>query len=57
MTTKRMYNVIRIVEKQSMLNYGKRIQLNASPMTHKEACTFLNKMTKYEWCRDLLEQV
>ena len=53
----RMYNVVRLVEDRSMVNYGKQSQVNASPMTHKEACTFLSKMSKYKWCRDFLEQV
>ena len=50
----RMYNVVRLVEDRSMVNYGKQSQLNASPMTHKEACAFLSKMTKYKWCRDFV---
>ena len=53
----RMYNVVRLVEDRSMANYGKQSQLNGSPMTHKEACTFLSKMTKYKWCRDFLVEI
>lgn len=53
----RMYNVVRLVEDRSMVNYGKQSQLNASPMTHKEACAFLSKMTKYKWCRDFLVEI
>lgn len=51
---KRLYNVMRVVENPSMVNHGKQSQLNATPMMHHEACTFLSKMTKYKWCRDFL---
>lgn len=50
----RMYNVCRVVENPSMQNFGKRIQLNGTPMTHSEAVLFMCKQTKYGWCRDLL---
>lgn len=53
----RLYNVMRAVENPSMANHGKQSQLNATPMTHHEACTFLSKMTKYNWCRDFLVEV
>lgn len=53
----RLYNVVRLVEKQSMVGFGKQSQMNATPMAHKEACTFLSKLTKYEWCRDFLVEV
>ena len=54
---KRLYNVVRVVENTSMINFGKRIQLNETPMTHSEACVFLVKLTKYNWCRDFLVEV
>lgn len=53
----RMYNVVRIVEDKSLASFDKTVQLNATPMTHHEACTFLSKMTKYKWCRDMLVEV
>lgn len=53
----RMYNVCRVVENPSMQNFGKRIQLNATPMTHSEAIRFLSNQNKYSWCRDLLVEV
>ena len=53
----RMYNVCRVIENPSMLNYMKRIQLNDSPMTHSEAVLFMSKLTKYKWCRDFLVEI
>ena len=53
----RMYNVCRVVENTSMANYGKCLQLNKTPMTHLEACSFLATLTKYKWCRDFLVEV
>lgn len=52
MTKQRMYNVVRFRDDK-----GTETQLNATPMTHDEACTFLSKMTKYTWCRDALVEV
>lgn len=53
----RLYYVVRIIENKSMTNFCKKIYLSDVdyPMTHKEACTFLSKQTKYSWCRDQLE--
>lgn len=34
-----------------------KIKINATPMTHKEACTFLSKVTKYKWRNEYLEGV
>lgn len=53
----RMYNVCRVVENPTMQNYGKRLQLNATPMTHSEAVVFLVKLTKHKWCRDFLVEI
>ena len=53
----RMYNVCRVIENPSMINYMKRIQLNDSPMTHSEAVLFMSKQTKYSWCRDFLVEI
>lgn len=30
---------------------------NLAPMTHREACVFLPKLTKYPWRRDLLQEI
>lgn len=30
---------------------------NLAPMTHREACVFLSKLTKYPWRRDLLQEI
>ena len=54
---KRMFNVCCIVEDKKMQNYGNVLQLNGTPMTHKEACTFLSKLTKYKWRRDFLVEI
>ena len=48
----KMYNVIWIRDDK-----GTRGQLNATPMTHKEACAFKSKMTDYSWRRILLEEI
>jgi len=47
----RMYNVVAINEKT-----GDVIQLNATPMTHKEACTFKSKFIDYPGRRIQLEE-
>lgn len=52
MTAERMYNVIWVCDDK-----GTRGQLNATPMTHREACTFKSKMTAYPWRRVMLEEV
>lgn len=55
----RLYNVVAVIECQSMINHGKKVYLSdiSRPMTHKEACTFLSKLTKYPWRRNMLEEV
>lgn len=52
MSKQRMYNVVRVRD-----DNGNEVQMNATPMTHDEACTFLSKLTKYKWCRDMLVEV
>lgn len=54
---KRMFNVCCTVEDKKMQNYGNVLQLNATPMTHKEACAFLSKLIKYKWRRDFLVEI
>ncbi len=55
----RLYNVVAIIECPRMANHGKKVYLSdiSRPMTHKEACTFLSKLTKYPWRRNILEDV
>lgn len=53
----RLYNVVAVIECTKMMRYGEKFKLNAEPMTHKEACTFLSKLTKYPWRRNMLEEV
>lgn len=47
----RMYNVIWVRDDKCT-----RGQLNATPMTHSEACTFKSKHTDYPWRRLMLEE-
>lgn len=51
-TAERLYNVIWIRD-----DNGARGQLNATPMTHREACTFKSKIAVYHWRRVVLEEV
>lgn len=55
----RKYIVVAIVECPSMENNGSKLPLSdeTKPMTHKEACTFMSKITKYKWRRVQLEGV
>lgn len=55
----RKYIVVAIVECPKMKNNGSKIALSdeTKPMTHKEACTFMSKVTKYKWRRVQLEDV
>ena len=55
----RLYNVVVVIECPRMANHGKTAYLSdiSRPMTHKEACTFLSKLTKYPWRRNMLEEV
>lgn len=48
----RLYNVIWVRDDK-----GTRGRLNATPMTHSEACTFKSKITDHAWRRVLLEEV
>ncbi len=52
----KFYNVYSIVECSGMVNNGKVSKLNATPMTHKEACNFMNKLTKRHWSRYFLAE-
>ena len=47
----RKYNVVWVRDDK-----GAKGQLNALPMTHKEACTFKSKLTEYPWRRLMLEE-
>lgn len=47
----RKYNVIWVRDDK-----GTRGQLNATPMTHAEACAFKSKISNYSWRRVLLEE-
>lgn len=55
----RLYNVVAVIECPGMVNHGKKAYLShiSRPMTHKEACTFLSKLTNYSWRRNMLEEV
>lgn len=55
----RKYIVVAIVDCPKMKNNGSKIVLSdeTKPMTHKEACTFMAKVTKYKWRRVQLEDV
>lgn len=53
----RMYNVIAVIECQKMMRHGEKFKMNATPMTHKQACTFMSKLTKHTWRRVMLEEV
>lgn len=55
----RKYIVVAIIECPKMKNNGSKITLSdeSRPMTHKEACTFMSKITKYKWRRVQLEDV
>ena len=44
-----MFNVVAINKR------GERFKLNATPMTHHEACTFLSKFTPYPGITRMLE--
>ena len=52
MLNEKMFHVIVIVNKT-----GKRTQMTATPVTHKEGCTLLSKLTKYSWRTEMLEEV
>ena len=55
----RKYIVVAIIECPQMKNNGSKLVLSdeTKPMTHKEACTFMSKVTKYKWRRVQLEGV
>ena len=47
----KLYNVVVINNKTKM-----KVVMNGQPMTHKEACTVLSKITKYPWRTEKLER-
>ena len=47
----RMYHVIIINTKT-----GKKVYMTQEPVTHKEGCTILSKLTKYPWRHEMLEE-
>jgi hypothetical protein len=47
----RKFNVIWVRDDR-----GTRGQLNCTPMTHAQACTFKSKLSNYHWRRVLLEE-
>ena len=53
----RKYHVVRIIEKQGMANYGKKVYLSSEPMNHDDAVRFLKSQTYYAWARNQLEEV
>lgn len=53
----RKYHVVRIIEKQGMVNYGKKVYLSSEPMKHDDAVRFLKSQTQYVWARNQLEEV
>lgn len=55
----RKYIVVAIVECPTMKNNGSKIVLSdeTNPMAHKEACTFMSKVTKYKWRRVQVQEV
>jgi hypothetical protein len=36
---------------------GNKAYMTVKPVTHKEGCTILGKLTKYPWRREQLEEV
>ena len=52
----KMFNVYRVVLNKSMGFYERPVQLNATPMTKKQAEIFRSKMMTYTWCKDVLEE-
>lgn len=47
-----MYNVVVINNKTKVVTI-----MTANPLPHKEACTVLNKITKYKWRTETLQEV
>jgi hypothetical protein len=43
----RMYHVVVIVERT-----GRKVYMTATPVTHKQGCTILSKLTRYPWRRE-----
>lgn len=52
MNIERLYHVVVIREDNSAKTY-----MTKTPVSHKEACAILNKLTKYKWRREQLEEV
>lgn len=48
----RLYNVIVINEKT-----GRKVRMNAAPVTHSEGCTWLSKISDLKWRRKQLEEI
>lgn len=48
----RMYHVIVINEKTN-----NKVYMTVTPVTHKEGCTILSKITDYPWRRKQLEEI
>lgn len=48
----RIYNVVVINQKT-----GLKVRMNAAPVTHAEGCTWLSKITDYNWRRKQLEEI
>lgn len=47
-----LFHVVVICEKT-----GQRVYMTETPVTHKEGCTILGKLTRYQWRRNTLEPV
>jgi hypothetical protein len=50
--TERMYDVVIVNEKTGTVTV-----MTSSPVTHKEGCTILSKMTKYPFRRNQLREL
>lgn len=48
----RLYHVVAVNNKTR-----NKVYMTSSPVTHKQGCTILSKMTKYPWRREQLEEV
>ena len=53
----RMYNVVFEVTDQRLKTFGNKTKVNATPMTHKEACTFKSKMMNHDHGYYMLEEI
>lgn len=48
----RMYHVVVINSRT-----GSKVYMTATPVTHREGCAILSKLTRYPWRREQLEEV